>query len=419
MDGLQTTCRIREMSSVGQSPVIIMVTAHDRELLTKHLQADPIALDGFLIKPATASMLFDAVADAKANQIGVKARTVKSPASNRLVGLKLLVVEDNQINQQVARELLSGEGAIVTVADNGKQGVEATLSAYPPFDVVLMDIQMPVLDGYGATAEIRRHPRFKSLPIIAMTANALASDKVACLAAGMNDHIGKPIDLDTLVQTILHHCKREMSAVITQTKDHVKHNKHQFENALNRLGQNRSLFIAMTNKFVQSTVTLAEDLQHSLDHAAKDDAIRLLHTLQGTASTVGAMDLVKYAADLEQQLKLTDNPKSVRFVVHQFDALIHRSCTGLLAFADTLKSSTALESLVSVEKDHSEILQILDKLDDLMRRKSMRATLVFNELQSALGEQFGSQLIALEADVINLDFKSAVEKIQSLRETME
>ncbi|HEY4712620.1 MAG TPA: response regulator, partial [Aquirhabdus sp.] len=378
MDGWQTTSHIREISTIEQSPVIIMVTAHDRELLTKRLRANPMTLDGFLVKPVTVSMLFDAVADAKANEIGIKAKTMKLPTSNRLVGLNLLVVEDNQINQQVARELLSSEGAVVAVADNGKLGVEAVLTAQPPFDAVLMDIQMPVMDGYSSTAAIRSHSQLKSLPIIAMTANALASDKETCLAAGMNDHIGKPIDLDTLVQTILHHCKRETPAMSIHADEHApKHNiNNPFENALNRLGQNRSLFIAMASKFVHSTATLAVDLQHSLDNKAKDDAVLLLHTLQGTAGTVGAMDLVKYAAELEQKLRLANNMTSVGYVVESFDALIQQSCAGLLAFTEVLKSSDPTENIEMVEMDKSEIIQILDKLDDLMRKKSMRATLV-------------------------------------------
>jgi PAS domain S-box-containing protein len=125
----------------------------------------------------------------------------------RLQGLRLLVVEDNKINQMVAKGLLTKEGADITVADNGQLGVAAVASAEPPFDAVLMDIQMPVMDGYEATRAIRQKMGLTTLPIIAMTANAMASDRIACLDAGMDDHVGKPFDLDHLVATLLRLCE--------------------------------------------------------------------------------------------------------------------------------------------------------------------------------------------------------------------
>jgi signal transduction histidine kinase/ActR/RegA family two-component response regulator len=116
----------------------------------------------------------------------------------RLDGLRILLVEDNLINQQVALELLGREGALITLANNGREGVDAVREAPEPFDVVLMDLQMPVMDGFEATREIRQTLQ-QTLPIIAMTANAMASDRAACLAAGMNDHVGKPFNLPHLV----------------------------------------------------------------------------------------------------------------------------------------------------------------------------------------------------------------------------
>jgi CheY-like chemotaxis protein len=113
------------------------------------------------------------------------------------------VVEDNKINQMVAKGLLVQEGAEVTLADDGQLGVNAVSNAQPQFDAVLMDVQMPVMDGYAATRAIRQELGLGALPIIAMTANAMASDRMACLAAGMNDHVGKPFELDHLVATLL------------------------------------------------------------------------------------------------------------------------------------------------------------------------------------------------------------------------
>ena len=134
--------------------------------------------------------------------------TVSPAPPGRLQGMRLLVVEDNMINQQVADELLSNEGALIQIAGNGQLGVEAVVATHPPFDAVLMELQMPVMDGFAATHAIRHDLGLTSLPIIALTANAMASDRAACLAAGMNDHIGKPFDLPKLIALLLRHTQQ-------------------------------------------------------------------------------------------------------------------------------------------------------------------------------------------------------------------
>jgi len=131
-----------------------------------------------------------------------------SATPRRLQGLRLLVVEDNKINQMVAKGLLAKEGAVIAMADNGELGVAAVAGAEQPFDAVLMDVQMPVMDGYTATRRIREGLGLTTLPIIAMTANAMASDRDACLQAGMDEHVGKPFNLDQLVATVLRLCGR-------------------------------------------------------------------------------------------------------------------------------------------------------------------------------------------------------------------
>ncbi|MBA3624362.1 MAG: PAS domain S-box protein, partial [Methylibium sp.] len=215
MDGWECSMRIRALAGgASPTPLLVMVTAHGREMLAQRSPQEQALLSGFLVKPVTASMLFDAVTDAKAARDGPPAPHERqaSRGTDRLAGLRILVVEDNANNRQVAQELLSDEGAIVSLANDGRQGVDAVLAAAPSFDAVLMDLQMPVMDGYAATASIRLHPRLAAVPIIAMTANAMASDREACLAAGMNDHIGKPFDLGHLVATLRRHTRRSAGA---------------------------------------------------------------------------------------------------------------------------------------------------------------------------------------------------------------
>jgi len=204
MDGWETCLRIRQIMNAQATPLIVMVTAHGREMLSLRTPQEQSQVNGFLVKPITASMLFDAVADARAEQNPAPSAPLALGTQPRpLAGLRLLVVEDNLINQQVAQELLSAQGALVALAVNGQLGVEAVAHAKPQFDAVLMDLQMPVMDGYSATRKIRTELGLTHLPIIAMTANAMTSDREACLAAGMNEHVGKPFDLKHLIGVLL------------------------------------------------------------------------------------------------------------------------------------------------------------------------------------------------------------------------
>ena len=207
MDGWETIQHIRARDT-GHLPAILMITAHGRELIAERLGEETNPLDGFLIKPVTPSMLFDAVAQAtRGASITVEGHTPANlPIEQPLAGLRLLVVEDNPLNQQVARELLSHAGAEIEVASDGEQGIACVRRASLPYDAILMDIQMPKMDGYTATRVLRQEMQIAT-PIIAMTANALPADREACLAAGMSDHIGKPINARELTALVLRHCR--------------------------------------------------------------------------------------------------------------------------------------------------------------------------------------------------------------------
>jgi PAS domain S-box-containing protein len=204
MDGLKVARLVRDSAGDVRPPLVVMVTAHGREALadSEHDADTPFA--AFLTKPVTPKQLVATIARVLS---GVPARPIKPDyhVSKRLQGLRLLVVEDNALNRQVAQELLMGEGAEVLLAESGQQGIDSVIGPQASvFDAVLMDVQMPGIDGFEATRLIRQDARFTELPIIAMTANASAADREVCLSAGMSDHIGKPIDLEKLVDSLLH-----------------------------------------------------------------------------------------------------------------------------------------------------------------------------------------------------------------------
>jgi PAS domain S-box-containing protein len=203
MDGIEASRRIKAHEGLNKIPAIILVTAYGREEIMQ--QADEVGLEGFLLKPVNPSMLFDTIMQALGKAVPETSRVAqkRGQEANVLEGIRgenVLLVEDNEINQQVAKEILEGAGLIVALANDGQEGINAVKESN--YDVVLMDIQMPVMDGLTATREIRKDNRFKELPIIAMTAHAMAGDEEKSLEAGMNDHVAKPIDPDKLFSTL-------------------------------------------------------------------------------------------------------------------------------------------------------------------------------------------------------------------------
>jgi HPt (histidine-containing phosphotransfer) domain-containing protein len=293
-----------------------------------------------------------------------------------------------------------------------------------------MDIQMPDIDGYAATSEIRQHDSMRSLPIIAMTANVMNEDKAACLAAGMSDHVGKPIDLDGLVNTILRHCPRISGdggttslrtiseALCRPPTPSAASVNQEFDKALRQIGGNKALFVNMAGMFVDAAACLPGELQHHVLAGDKVAAARLLHTLQGTAGTVGARRLADYALQIKQQLHATDAANSSQFSVDEFDAFIRQSCNALLAYAETLKTSSSTTVERRARLDKPAVGKVLDELESLMRGKNMRAVDIFEQLRLTLGPAFGQRLMPLEQAMSNLDFPLSLQHARTLRELL-
>lgn len=326
MDGWETIAHIQRAISTSvadtPAPITVMVSAHGREMLAQRSAQEQAQLHAFLVKPITATMLFDAVADARAGRSNVRSKPrEKTNKPQRLQGLRLLVVEDNPINQQVARELLSNEGALVQLADNGQLGVEAVAAARPPFDAVLMDIQMPVMDGYAATDAIRQQLGITDLPIIAMTANAMASDRAACLAAGMNDHVGKPFDLPSLIEVLLNFTKRARHVPRPPVAEHSEAEVTgagslaealpdvravDVDGAVMRMGGDMELYVCILEAYVQELASQPDLMDAAVQQGDLSGAARLAHTLKGLSATVGAAYMQAIAQRTEYAIKEGD-----------------------------------------------------------------------------------------------------------------
>ena len=444
MDGWETGRRIvanslaNTLATTGATPhpapLLVMTTGHGRETLAQRSAEDQALLSGFLVKPMTASMLFDAVSDARdaMAQPQTPHRPV-GPTVRRLLGMRLLVVEDNLNNQQVAQELLADEGALVTLASNGQLGVQAVAAADPPFDAVLMDLQMPVMDGYTATAQIRQKLGLTALPIIAMTANAMASDREACLAAGMNDHVGKPFDLSSLVATLLRHTGRaaapvassepRASAIPAPLMKEAARRGVDLAAALGRMGGNSSIYLRTLPSFVKDLATLPEQLSSHLQQRQFAQARDLLHTFKGLAATLGIQPLARLAADFEARVGGADAPADHAPWIEQLSGLVTTTLADISYVAETLQEATsrpkATPALATVPNtaspaEVSSICQSLHELAGLLRRADMRALAVFEHLQQSHADRLEEAAQPLDEAMAALDFELALAHCRTL-----
>jgi two-component system sensor histidine kinase/response regulator len=315
MDGLQAARTLKEDVSLKHHPAIIMVTAFGRDEIRE--EAERLQLDGFLVKPVTRSMLVDALVTTFAEAGDHEAAVALATAEGvRLTGLRALLVEDNDINQQIAVELLEGVGAKVDVANNGQEAVDKLFGGPipPPYDVVLMDLQMPVMDGHQATAKIRADTRFKDLPIFAMTAHATMEERDLCLANGMSGHIAKPIDPALLFDTLAKVARRSTEAARTdaRTRDGAGSTTTaelpavdglDSADGLRRVGGNLKLYMKLLREFASQQADVVEQVRAALARNDTESAIRMAHTLKGVAGSLGAGPVQTAAAAVEKLLR--------------------------------------------------------------------------------------------------------------------
>jgi PAS domain S-box-containing protein len=435
MDGWETIARLKTIGATQAPPIVMMVTALGRELLCQRSAEEQARLHGFLVKPVTASMLMDAVAEAMAS------RTAPTSSAPELVarplplkGLRLLVVEDNMINQQVAQEILSSIGAHIEIADNGQIGVDAVHQALQngnPFDAVLMDIQMPVMDGYEATRVLRKNLKQTDLPIIAMTANAMASDREACLAVGMNDHVGKPFNVTQLTELILSLVKAartgsrptqptplaptDFTAKRAETITLPPSDTVDVAGALDRLGGDQNLYVRILQSYLNDIHQAPSQFEDDLLNNKLAEAVRSVHTLKGLSATVGASYLAAVARQIELVLKPAlqsatpelDKPaltkllrQSVNITEKTMQVVAQRCTTGSPVNEDG-ESHTLSANSLDVPK--------LMALRVLLMASDMQALEVFHSLESQLKHSHANELQSMHAAINAFDFEKAAK----------
>jgi signal transduction histidine kinase/DNA-binding response OmpR family regulator/HPt (histidine-containing phosphotransfer) domain-containing protein/HAMP domain-containing protein len=333
MDGLQASRHIKSDETLRHQPAIVLVTAFGREEVRE--QAERLQLDGFLVKPVTRSTIVDTLVNVFAGAIDEGPATPETGDAKPLRGARILLAEDNEINQQIAVELLEAAGAAVTVAGNGREALEIVTSGPQPpmFDMILMDLQMPEMDGYDATARLRADPRAASLPIIAMTAHATIEERQRCLDAGMNDHIAKPIDPNSLLDTVGRFYKPAAAAGFLPSIGGLD-----TANGLSRVGGNQKLYLRLLRQFVEQQGPAVVQIDAALTEGNMPHAALLAHTLKGVAGNIGASQVHAAAAVLEKSIREGRAPADVEAAERQVAAALDP----LVAAIDvTLKTTTA------------------------------------------------------------------------------
>jgi len=321
MDGIETARRIKTEAGLAALPAIIMVTAYARDNIRQ--AAEQAGINAFMVKPVTPLNLLDGVLAALGFDVTLappEARPFPSASVPAIAGARVLVVDDNAINQQVAAEILQRAGVHVDLAGSGAEAL--TMIAAGAYDAVLMDIQMPEMDGYQATQRIRAQERHAGLAVIAMTAHAMSGYRERCLAMGMNDYVTKPIEPATLFATLAKWvpARAAGAADANAEANHVVITQQtilpsaqaapppqplagiDMKAAMARLGGNRALLARLLRLFADDFGDSLTNIRAAIENDDLDAAAVLVHKLKGAAGNLAANDLHLMAGEMEYHL---------------------------------------------------------------------------------------------------------------------
>jgi CheY-like chemotaxis protein/HPt (histidine-containing phosphotransfer) domain-containing protein len=423
MDGIEASRRIKSHQKLTKIPAIILVTAYGREEIMR--QADEIGLEGFLLKPVNSSVLFDAVMQALGKEAQVVSQTGRQKVQsaeelNAISGARVLLVEDNEINQQVAQEILQGAGIIVTVVNNGQEGVDA--ARQNQYDAILMDIQMPVMDGYAATNAIRNlKSEIRNVPILAMTAHAMAGDEQKSLDAGMNDHVTKPIDPDQLFAALQKWIKPVAGRAAVQTPpvpdappksvqatmdaEELPESLPGFDLAagLTRLGGNKKLYRKLLLDFGVKYTGVAAEIGDALEAKDLNQAHSLVHNLKGLAGNLEASELQSAAIEMEKLVKDASPETSSEEQLNQKYMDLENAINNALASVWTL-GVPAEDKATILPSDGSEAIKA-DLTEDIAKRLRDAAEMGDVTTLNAIAEEIKNQedsLVPLAKKIVKL-----------------
>jgi|GEM_PF-2156374 len=420
LNGIETSYAIKNHENMSQVPAILMVTAYDVENAQKDERISSV--DGFLTKPVKQSVLFDTVMKIFNLE---KADGNKTPALEKgdfelkwlpsIAGAEVLLVEDNKINQQVARELLEKSGLNVTIADNGYEAIAKV--AQKTFDLVFMDIHMPELDGIEAAKQIRSQSKYADLPIVAMTANAMEGDKDLSLASGMNGHITKPINPSVLVNTLIKWIKpkntwsEKPESPDTRKETWLTFNTINSDQGIKNVGGDSKFYLKILQEFADSNRNVAEQIKHDIVTGDYKKAFIAVHTVRGIAGNIAAFSLYEAAAQLEGALRNETNNG-----VESFYLQFNESITNVLAELQVLAARPSNTPLLVGDDINREAAQLLlNKLRILLDEANAEAGDLIMEINEILTTPLTGGLVNILIDQIeNVDFDKALETLNQI-----
>jgi two-component system, sensor histidine kinase and response regulator len=418
MNGQQMAQQLADMALPAPPAVVVLhrseytppVDAHGTTVIAAHLD-----------KPVTPSLLFDTAMRLRAGQEALPSR--RDPHGQRhtagaeealptIQGARLLLVEDNELNQEVARELLTGAGFSVEIADNGQEALDRLQQS--TFDLVLMDMQMPIMDGLTATRRVREQPQWAQLPIVAMTANAMEQDRQQCMDAGMNDFVSKPIEPEQLWTALLRWIpprQSDTSAIAPRPRARPTPSPSvvplptldglDTQLGLRRVMGNQQLYLNLLRKFASGQHDCVNQIRHALQDRDRTLAERLAHTLKGVAGNIGASALQTQAAALEQAIReQTESSQQLS----ELEPALARLCHQLTAALDTGRKVDTEDNAI-----HIDIHPILDRLAHLLAEDDSEALDVLDEHQSQLQQSAPERLRKLDEAIRNFEFEQALE----------
>jgi len=432
MDGIETAQRIKKLKNLKKTPNILMVSAYGREEVVN--RAKEAGFDSFLIKPVNRSILFNAIVDMISDKGSGDAQARKnrrmlddkSAMLAKVSGAKILVVEDNEINQEIVAELLNTNNLQITLANNGLEAVAAVEKE--SFDLVFMDIQMPEMDGLEATKTIR-DKGYTEIPIIAMTAHAMTGDRDKSLNAGMNDHVTKPLDpkkvYEALVQWIPEReqpaetatTEAPVSASLSETKTDTFMLPERIpgvnmEDGLARLNGNPKLYMKLLEKFTNAYKRQdIETLKIWIRNDEMEQAERWVHTIKGVSGNIGASDLQKESMALENAINIEDDKMEKyleSFSVEFFNLL---NSLGQLEFSEAEQQLEGKQEI-----DEETLKQKISELSEaVQKRKPKPCKQIMEEINAfELPKNITEEIKELNAQLKRYRFKEASKVLEQI-----
>jgi two-component system, sensor histidine kinase and response regulator len=412
MNGIEFVKALKKLI-ISKKPPCVLVTGYAKDDVINDATIEGI--EHVIAKPINASLLFETILSIfNLQATGHHIQKTSNPTKidlNSLKGVRILLAEDNLLNQQIATEILEDEGFIVEIANNGEEAVN--MANQSQYDVVLMDMQMPVMDGLEATKIIRQKFSNNDLPILAMTANASDADRDKCLEAGMDAHITKPIDPNLLFSGLAKWIKGKNSnstnneKVVTYSKDEIK--IPEIDGVDSRLGLQVaagkvSLYIKMLKTFSTDQINAVNDIKGALDLSDYLSAQRVAHTLKGTCGSIGATELQKIAGNIEDQckdkIKIEDIIKNLEIVQPQLKLII-----------DSIKKALPEDKKIASTSsfDASQVKPLVDKLRELLENNDTEANDLLEKSEELFIQFFGEEIFSkISESLQNFDFESAL-----------